>query len=112
VSELSFEQKVAAIHSLKNLGNGIVWRFNTHGAPPRGGWYCYADDIEVSDGVILSGTLGHGATPEAALNDLWNQLTNLKADARVVIDAFHARRAVTWNGFMWEQFEERTKVVA
>ncbi len=105
---LSFEQKVAAIHSLLNLGNSIAWRFNTHGAAPQGGWYCSAERVEISDGVILSGVLGNGSTPQEALDDLWDQLTNISgSERRVVIGAYSdVRRAVRWNGYMWEPFKE------
>lgn len=110
--DLTFEQKVAAIHSLENLGNSLIWRFNTHGAAPRGDWYVYGEKVEKTDGAIIGGAMGYGATPEEALNDLWDKLTTYKEDQRVVIDAFAGRRAVRWNGFMWEPYKEPEAVKA
>ena len=102
---LSFAQKVAAIHSLRDAGNTVVWRYDTRWAE-EARWYVLADDIDISDGAIIRSAMGRGKDPEGALNDLWEQLTELEGDERVVIEDLSNRRAVRWTGFMWQPVAE------
>jgi hypothetical protein len=71
-----------------------------------GDWYVN-QDVEVKDGGILIGTYGNGATPEEAIEDHWRVLTEIPRGHYLVVRAFdNLRRAVRWNGFMWEDVKE------
>ena len=67
-----------------------------------GDWYVEQRGVEVKQGSILASLYGNGATPEAAVRDHWQQLTDLKPDEVIVLSAAGPnRRHVRWNGFMW-----------
>lgn len=105
--ELMFEEKVQAIHSLSKRGNSVTWRYDTLWAD-HVRWYAIADDLEITDGHIISSAMGRGRDPEGALNDLWRELT--LPGKWVAIDVLGERRAVRWTGFMWEPVDEKAEV--
>lgn len=81
-----------------------------------GDWYVRVRCREVKYGDVLESTGGNGATPEEAVNDDWRELVEeLSADRFIVINAYGGseRRAVRWNGFMWETLSEtQQKIIA
>lgn len=65
-----------------------------------GDWYVSAYSRECKQGAMLHGNYGNGTTPQAAIDDDWNQISTAQC---VVINAYSkTRREVRWNGFMWE----------
>lgn len=81
-----------------------------------GDWYV-SQQVDVRRGHCLVGVYGNGATPQEAVEDHWNLLTTLPADEYLVGREFWegetcTRKAVRWNGFMWDHVKEPTKVAA
>lgn len=72
-----------------------------------GEWYaCCA--AEIKRGICLVGVHGNGQTPEEAVDDLWLELTSLQLGEYLVLGAYtDRRRAVKWNGFMWDGVREK-----
>lgn len=102
---MTFVQMAEALSALTELS--IKYRRHEDrigGAEP---WYV-SQKIEVKDGPCLVGTYGNGYAPEEAIEDHWNLLTiGLKDGQYLVVDAGSDRRkAVRWNGFMWEHVLE------
>jgi hypothetical protein len=65
-------------------------------------WLAVAAGVEIKDGGLLKGVAGRGETPDAAIFDLWDNLTSLAGLRVLVINAMKTtRREVKWNGFMW-----------
>lgn len=72
-----------------------------------GSWYVADGHIEVHEGSMLSSPTQAGGTPEAAVNEAWQQLTDLKPGQYLVIHVMtDERRAFRWNGFMWQDVKE------
>jgi|ERR1035437_3693997 hypothetical protein len=67
-------------------------------------WYIARDNIEISrEGMLESPTVSC-ATPEIAVNEMWEIYTNLKPPSHLVINAMLPNREeYLWNGFMWEK---------
>lgn len=65
---------------------------------------CTARDIDIADGNFIKSLCGDGVTMDAAVKDLWRQMTvDLPADHWLVYQG-GPRNAATrhrWNGFMW-----------
>lgn len=93
---MDYQQKAAALEALGN----ISIRFRS-----PGDWYVQ-QHVEIKDGSVLVGAYGNGETPIAAIEDHWNELTDLKNGQYLVVDALRKRRAVRWNGFMWADVTE------
>lgn len=71
-------------------------------------WYVHQSGVERKEGGFLSSGSGNGRDPEEAVIQRWNWLTDPKYC--IVINASGPkRRAVKWNGFMWEEIEETWK---
>lgn len=105
---MEWQQKAAALAALCELRikfRPAEWRI---GGPEP--WYV-EQQIEVKDGSILCGTYGNGFTPEEAILDHWQKLvTDLPRDQYLVVRAYRdERRAVRWNGFMWEDVPEPSR---
>jgi hypothetical protein len=70
-----------------------------------GGWFVNqsVEMKERPDSSVLTSITGRGETPDEALFNHWQQLTELPAGAFLVIHAMHDghRRHVRWNGYMW-----------
>jgi len=76
---------------------------------PDRSWYVF-QLTEIKNGSILEGRYGNGNTPDEAIEAHWENLTNLAPREYIVINASkETRRAVRWNGFMWETVTERLK---
>jgi len=97
--EMTWEQKLEACKSISQ----------THlEMRSPGDWFVAQYDLAVKRGIGLEGRYGNGRTPEEAVNDHWNQLTQLERGEYLV---FHGglrekRRAFLWNGFMWGEVKE------
>ncbi len=64
-------------------------------------------EIKVKGGGVVKSVSGNGNTPEEAIEDHWKQLTELKSDEYIVVNAgSDNRQAVKWNGFMWKRVKE------
>lgn len=96
---MDWQQKAAALNALAEIEIKIR---------KPGDWYC-SNHVEVKNGSCLESCFGNGASPEEAVNDHWTQaVDDLTPKKYLVVNAGLAcRRAVKWNGFMWEDiFEE------
>ncbi len=71
-----------------------------------GNWYVSCSRIERKEGGCLSSGGGcAGATPESAVDEFWSWLTDSKYS--IIVGAYtDTRRAVTWNGFMWQDVHQ------
>jgi len=68
-----------------------------------GNWYLRFSP-EIGEPSILRSPTQAGKDPEEAVDQAWKEYSTAK---RVVINAYSAkRRAVKWNGFMWEEVVE------
>jgi len=96
-NRMKWEQKLQALQSLAITS--IRMR-------SPGNWYV-SHSIEVKDGSLLKGTYGEGKNPQEAILNDWNLLTNLREDQYLVINAMSKdRKAIKWNGFMWDKVYE------
>lgn len=98
---MDWQQKAAALEALAE----ISIRFRK-----PGDWYV-VQQVEIKDGGILRGDYGNGRTPEEAILDHWERLTTIKPPLYLVGRTFFdgrvdTRKAVRWNGFMWEAVTE------
>ncbi len=87
MNELTYEQKLAALKAISD----VCLRMRD-----PGNWYVDARERECREGSALVGKYGNGATPQEAVNDDWEQISN---HPKVVIGG---ERTVRWNGFMWQ----------
>lgn len=96
---MTWEEKLAAC---KAIGSEIGLRMRK-----PGDWYVDHCGVEVKEGSMLASRYGNGPTPQAAAEDHWTQLTELTPREYIVLDAGRStRRAVRWNGFMWQDVQE------
>ena len=78
-----------------------------------GDWYVSTYGINRKEGSMLCGGLVSAATPEIAVNQYWDWLTNFpKSEYYIVRSDYRGRRAVKWNGFVWEDVIEEKHVDA
>jgi len=95
---MTWEQKFQAARALAPFDTSIMMR-------DRGDWYISHRGIERKEGGCLSGGLTSGKTPEEAVNQYWEWLTDPKF--YIVLRAGSPdRQAVSWNGFMWSAVQE------
>lgn len=92
------EQIMKALAALK-AGEPVI----AYAALP-GAWHCRVPHAEIKHRSVLTGLSAYGANPEHAVRVLWEVITALPDDSYIVIYAAGGpqRRAVRWNGFMWE----------
>ena len=103
--ELSWEEKAAALQALVGWYNfGLKMRC-------PGNWYVQHSGLERKEGGCLSGGLQNGKTPQEAVVQCCDWATDdSHPEYYLVVDAMGPkRRAVRWNGFMWEDVEEDLK---
>lgn len=65
-------------------------------------WYVSAHARETKkskEDEMLTRRYGNGATPQAAIDDDWEQISTAPI---VVLNAGTDRREVRWSGYMWE----------
>ena len=87
-----------------------VLSHDTHiGMTDDGSWYVNVPHVEVKKGSILASASSFGDTVEYAINSCFDDLTTLPHDKYVVKNAMSKkdRKAFLWNGFMWEQIDEK-----
>lgn len=97
---MDWQEKARALESLSEIALKI---------DDNGRWYV-SQNVEIKDGSILASVCGRGETPEDAINDHWNNTTTgLPRDRYLVLNAYRPnRKAVRWNGFMWNEVKEPT----
>ena len=94
---MTWEQKLDALQSLGEC---------TLRMRKPGDWYV-RQGVEVSQGNLLVGEYGNGKTPEEAVMNHWDLLSNLKPEEYLVVHAMGPnRQAVKWNGYMWQSVKE------
>lgn len=102
---MDWQQKAAALDALAELT--IKFR-------KPNDWYV-SQRVDVKDNAILRGEYGNGTTPQEAVEDHWLHLvTNLEKSPLYLV-AFAGddrRRAVRWNGFMWQDVPEPKREAA
>lgn len=103
---MDWQQKAEALAALADLSIKFREREWRVGGPDP--WYV-SQNVEVKDGSILSSVCGNGHTPEEAIEDHWKQLVDdLTSRQYLIINVgTKDRRAVKWNGFMWQHVDER-----
>lgn len=104
---MDFQQKARALAAL----SPDIAGFSIH-IRDAGDWYATCKGVEIANGRFLSRPTSSGANPEEAVNDLWKQFTDIGADWLVINAMGPDRRAVRWNGFMWEPFKEPSRDIA
>jgi hypothetical protein len=96
--ESTWLQKFKIIRSLNPMGTSLLMRDD-------GSWYIHQPRVERKEGGCLSGGCDSGNSPEEATEQHWRWITDPKY--YIVIGAYSDnRRAVRWNGFMWEDVVE------
>jgi hypothetical protein len=92
--DMTWEQKLEAIIA---LGDDVSLRMRC-----PGNWHVDHRGVEIGDGHVLIGGCGNGDTPEAAVLNHWDHLTQLKAGQYLVKNAMSSdRRHYRWNGYRW-----------
>lgn len=91
---MTWEQKLAALQSLTDTSLRMR---------KPGDWYVSAVGRGIGGDGFLTGTYGNGKTPQEAVDDDWNQLTQfLPSDRYILVERAGKRRQVRWTGYMWE----------
>ena len=68
-------------------------------------WYVQTKGLERKEKSILSSGRTNGITPQDAVEQCWEWATG--SEHYLIVNAYQpARRAVKWNGFMWEDVTE------
>ncbi|HXE83681.1 MAG TPA: hypothetical protein VN513_10180 [Gemmatimonadales bacterium] len=92
-AHMTWEEKFEAINA---LGEAVL----KMRAP--GDWHVYQPGVDISNRVVIGSRYGSGRTPEAAVQEHWTGLTELRATEVIVINAFRDnRRHLRWNGYRW-----------
>ncbi len=102
---MDWQQKAAALDALAEIEIKIR---------KPGDWYV-SQRVEIKNDCFLEGAYGNGDTPMAAIEDHWNRLvTDIECrPLYLVARAGHPnRRAVRWNGFMWQDVPEPERATA
>lgn len=94
---MTYEQMM---YALKAICNDV-----SVGIRRPGDWYVTMQNVERKENGCLSSGCDSGKSPECAITSRWIWATS--SEHYLVINAYKAnRRAVKWNGFMWEDVEE------
>ena len=96
---MDWQQKAAALDALKAIEIRIR---------KPGDWYVH-HGVEIKDNGLLCGDYGNGKTPEDAILDHWERLVTAieQTPKYLVVNAMtERRRAVRWNGYMWQDVPE------
>ena len=97
---MSYEQMMQALKAIcVNVG--------VHMRRP-GDWYVVMPGVQRKEGGCLFSGCDSAKDPEAAIRSRW--IWAIDPAHYLVINAYHGtRRAVKWNGFMWEEVQEESK---
>jgi hypothetical protein len=112
---MDWQRKAAALNALAEIKISIR---------TPGDWYVL-QSVNIREKNVMVGVCGNGKTPEEAIEDHWRQAVDdiIEDHWRQAVDDIgdhylvareggHPRRAVRWNGFMWEDVPEPTKSAA
>lgn len=99
MSELNWIQKALAMQSL------VGWYNFAFKLRPDGSWYIQHTGLHRRENHALSGGCQSADSPEEAMNDCWVWATCPRYYL-VLAGGGTDRRAVKWNGFMWEDVSE------
>lgn len=94
VTEMTWEQKFAALKALDGRGLGVSLKMRQ-----PGNWYVSLS-AEIVDGGLLVGPTQAAPTPQAAIEQCWESYAAIDAIVRI---STTPERRVTWNGFMWDE---------
>lgn len=107
---MDWQQKAEALAGLTELAICFREKQDRIGRPQS--WYV-RQTIDIKDGPCLHGAFGNGHTPQEAIENHWQRLVDeLPADKYLVVRAADKRRAVRWNGFMWQDVPEPDREAA
>jgi hypothetical protein len=96
---MDWQQKALAMMALVGWYNfSIKLRSNQS-------WYIQHTGVERKEDARLSGGVQSGKTPEEAVNQCWEWMTD-PAYYMVIGAGSENRKAKRWNGFMWEDVVE------
>jgi hypothetical protein len=95
---MTFQDKAEALESLAELFIRLTAIYD-----PDGRWVASMERAEIGGDGMLCSLAGYGRTPEAAVDDLWRNVTvDLPPEKYVVVNAYgDNRRKVRWARFMW-----------
>ena len=101
---MDWEQKLQALNTIGQCK--LIMR-------QPGNWYV-SQGIDVKNKHVLEGHYGNGSTPQAAVEDHWQKLTDLASHEYIVgrEGGVGERCAVRWSGFMWDRVDEAPRVAA
>lgn len=98
---LTWRHKLAAIRALDPLAC-VRW------GGYSGQYYVEANGLWIRDRAIISGVTRWADTPKAAIEALWDALTNVPHGQQLVVkSSIRADRYYEWAGFMWREIQER-----
>jgi hypothetical protein len=100
-AEIPWEQMAQALLSLSG------WDAFSLKLREDGTWYVRTG-IHVRDGGCLSSPTVSSTTPVQAIIEYWKEVTSIKPEQYLVVNAGGKRRSVRWNGFMWADADEPT----
>lgn len=103
---MDWQQKAEALAGLSQLSIMFRERQWRIGGPEP--WYV-SQQVDIHCGSVLHGAFGNGFTPQEAIENHWQRLvSDLKPDQHLIVKDSRGqkRRAVRWNGFMWEDVTE------
>lgn len=107
---MDWQQKAEALSGLTDLA--ICFREKRDRIGGHEPWYVL-QKIDIKDGSCLHGAYGNGATPQEAIEDHWKRLVDeLPPDKYLIARWADKRRAVRWNGFMWQDVPEPERETA
>lgn len=102
---MDWQQKAEALAGLTELAIHFREKQWLIGGPEP--WYVQ-QKIDIREGGCLHGAYGNGYTPQEAIENHWKRLVDdLAADQYLIVrSSTDDRRAVRWNGFMWQDVPE------
>jgi hypothetical protein len=89
MAELTWEQKLAALQCLADTSLRMR---------KPGDWFVNANDRFVCGNALQTGSFGNGKSPQEAVEDDWEKMTELSSGRYVQV---RDGKRYRWNGFMW-----------
>lgn len=75
-----------------------------------GNWYVsWHAELTKHGSCLMTGKYGNGRSPQEAVDAHWHIVTGISAEEYWIAHAMtpSMRRAARWNGFMWQDVQER-----